>query len=59
MDFRLRRKLLPSLAWPLGTLLMAWFLLRAGYVGAKRGGIVWRGRFYPTALLRAGRTYRP
>ncbi|MBI5498762.1 MAG: glycosyltransferase [Deltaproteobacteria bacterium] len=59
IDFWLRRKLFPALLWPLGMLLLAAFFLRAGYLGAKRGGIRWRGRFYSTELLRAGRSYRP
>ena len=42
---------------PVTTLLVALSILRAGVLGAVRGGIVWRGTFYPNAKLRAGRRY--
>lgn len=40
---------------PLGDLAMAWIVARATVLGVWRGGLVWRGTTYPTALLRAGR----
>lgn len=49
-----RRPIAPALAVPLGSTLMAYILLRSGIVGALRGGIHWRGTFYPSALLRRG-----
>lgn len=54
-----RRPLLPALAVPLGTVLFAWTLLRAAWLGARRGGIRWRGTFYPAAALRRGRRVTP
>jgi cellulose synthase/poly-beta-1,6-N-acetylglucosamine synthase-like glycosyltransferase len=44
-----------GLLFPVGAVLQAFALVRAGILGALRGGIVWRGTLYPTALLRAGR----
>jgi len=42
------------LSLPLGDLLMAYVTLRATVLGLRRGGLVWRGTTYPTALLRGG-----
>jgi hypothetical protein len=53
----LRRPLASALLWPVGSLLTALFGLRAGILGAVRGGIYWRGTFYSTAALRPGRRY--
>ena len=33
---------------------MAYVALRATVLGLRRGGLVWRGTTYPTALLRGG-----
>ncbi|MGQ0552698.1 MAG: glycosyltransferase family 2 protein [Planctomycetota bacterium] len=46
------RRLLPVLLMPLGGLVMIWAILRAGYLGGRRGGVLWRGTFYPSSLLR-------
>jgi cellulose synthase/poly-beta-1,6-N-acetylglucosamine synthase-like glycosyltransferase len=48
------RPLLPSLFYPIGSLLMAIAIVRAGIVGGWRGGIYWRGTFYSTEALRKG-----
>lgn len=48
------RSPLPALLWPLGSILMAWIMVRAGYLGTRRGGIYWRDTFYSSAQLRAG-----
>jgi len=48
-----------SLVAPLGSLVMALLLVRAGVLGKARGGINWRGTFYPTPLLKSGRRFRP
>ncbi|HYO59607.1 glycosyltransferase family 2 protein [Archangium sp.] len=50
----LRRPLVATLAFPVGTLLFVTILLRSGWLGWWRGGIVWRGTLYPTRMLRAG-----
>jgi len=43
--------------WPLAELVMCYSQLRAGVLGAWRGGIIWRGTFYPNAGLKAGRRF--
>jgi len=44
---------------PLGTSVMGAMMVRAGVLGKLRGGIYWRGTFYPTELLKPGRRFRP
>jgi hypothetical protein len=44
-----------ALLFPIGSAIQTAALVRAGILGALRGGIVWRGTLYPTALLKAGR----
>jgi hypothetical protein len=41
-----------ALLLPLGGVLMAWIVARAGVMGGRRGGVMWRGTLYPSALLR-------
>ncbi len=53
-----RRPLLPTLLSPLGTLLFAYVLLRGAIIGTWRGGIRWRGTFYPSEAVRRGLTVR-
>ena len=48
-------KLVPALAGPLAAPLLAGLLVRAAFLGWKRGGVLWRGTLYPTELLRAGK----
>jgi cellulose synthase/poly-beta-1,6-N-acetylglucosamine synthase-like glycosyltransferase len=43
-----------ALATPLAAPLVAGVILRAGFLGWRRGGVMWRGTLYPTRLLRAG-----
>ncbi|MCX5684884.1 MAG: glycosyltransferase family 2 protein [Planctomycetota bacterium] len=45
---------LRALATPLVSPVVAFALLRAGWLGRRRGGAMWRGTVYPSALLRAG-----
>ncbi|WNG33744.1 glycosyltransferase [Archangium violaceum] len=54
----LRRPLWATLAFPVGTLLLVAVLLRSGWLGWRRGGIMWRGTLYPTELLRSGVRYK-
>ncbi len=49
-----RRGVLAALLYPVGTLLLAGIILRAGVLGAMRGGVYWRGRFHSVEELRAG-----
>jgi energy-converting hydrogenase Eha subunit C len=43
--------------WPIAEFLVCYSQLRAGALGALRGGIIWRGTFYPNAVLKAGRRF--
>lgn len=45
----------PALLPGLGFVPLAWVLARSAVLAWKRGGVVWRGCFYPTAAVRAGR----
>jgi hypothetical protein len=48
----------PALLWPLGWLGMAWGVTRAVWLVHRRGGVVWRDTFYPTAEILAGQRYK-
>ncbi|HPP54368.1 MAG TPA: glycosyltransferase [Thermoguttaceae bacterium] len=48
----------PGLLFPLAVPLHGYFLLRAAWLGWRRGGVVWRGTLYPSALLRANQRVR-
>lgn len=48
----------PALLWPLGFLATGWMTLRAGVIGARIGGIQWRGVVYPSALLAGAQRVR-
>lgn len=48
------RPLTGALLLPFGSLLLVWIVARAGWVGARRGGVLWRGTFHSAALLREG-----
>jgi hypothetical protein len=49
-----RTPLLFAVTYPLGALLFAWMLLRSMVVTLWRGGIEWRGTFYPLEELKRG-----
>jgi cellulose synthase/poly-beta-1,6-N-acetylglucosamine synthase-like glycosyltransferase len=42
------------LLWPLGALAGVYLMPRAAILGWRRGGIFWRGTFYPNEQLKAG-----
>ena len=48
-------RLLPALLFPLAAVISAGLMLRSGWLGFRRGGIVWRGTLYPKGQLLAGR----
>lgn len=54
----MRHGVLPAIAAPLGVLLLGIMMVRAGALSALRGGVRWRGTFYRTEDLRAGRRFR-
>ena len=53
-----RRPVLPALLLPVASIVLVGFVIRAGYLGWRRGGIVWRGTFYQTQMLRKGARVR-
>jgi len=50
-----RSRLLPSLLFPLAAIVATGIVLRSGWLGFRRGGIMWRGTLYPKDQLLAGR----
>lgn len=44
----------PALLPFLGSLPLAWAMVRSGVLALVRGGVVWRGTYYPTPVVRAG-----
>ena len=51
-------RLLPTLLAPFAALLAAGIMVRSGWLGCCRGGIVWRGTLYRKDQLLAGRRLR-
>ncbi len=43
--------------FPIATFIFCYSMVRSGVLGVKRGGIIWRGTFYPNDELKAGRRY--
>lgn len=44
--------------YPVGALIFSLIILRGGWLGRRRGGVWWRGTFYPTEVLRKGKRVR-
>ncbi len=53
----MNRSVLHTFFLCIGAIIMATFILRAGFLGIKRRGVMWRGTFYPTELLKQGKRY--
>jgi len=51
-------RIAPALMWPLGTLLFVAGTLRATWLVHRRGGVLWRGTFYPLAEIHSQRRFR-
>ena len=49
---------LPALGWPVGWALMAVGVLRSAWLVHRRGGVVWRGTFYPIAEMLEAQRFR-
>ncbi len=49
-----RRPMAPAMLAPVIAVVSAWVLIRAGWLGMRRGGVLWRGTLYPSELLREG-----
>ncbi len=54
----LGRSVLRGVLSPVGALVLIVMALRGGVLAVRRGGVVWRGTLYPTAVLRAGMRLR-
>ena len=49
---------LPALGWPVGWALMAGGVLRSAWLVHRRGGVLWRGTFYPIGDVLTGQRFR-
>ncbi len=56
MDRWANRSVYTILLHPVGIMIMAACMLRAGVLGRLRKGIVWRGTFYPTRMIKGEAT---
>lgn len=51
----INRSSLPSFLFPVAAFVFSFMGIRAGYLGAKRGGVYWRDTFYSTEELKKGK----
>lgn len=58
MNMWLKGPIVTALLHPIGSLMFLWVILRGGYVGWRRGGVIWRGTFYPARVLKEGKRVR-
>lgn len=50
-------KLLPAFIFPLGTIIFVCMIVRGGWLGWRRDGVLWRGTYYSEDLLRNGKRF--
>ncbi len=49
--------LLPAFIFPLGTVIFVCMIVRAGWLGWRRDGVLWRGTYYPDEVLKNGKRF--
>ena len=59
LNIYLRRPLLPTIFPPLNHLLAYFICLHSAITNGIRGGIIWRGTFYPSSELKKGQLFDP
>ncbi|HSW59561.1 MAG TPA: hypothetical protein VLJ60_02115, partial [bacterium] len=59
LNIYLKRPLIPTIFPPLNHLLAYFICLHSAVTNGIRGGIIWRGTFYPSELLRKGQLFDP
>jgi cellulose synthase/poly-beta-1,6-N-acetylglucosamine synthase-like glycosyltransferase len=48
----------PAIVWPVGFLIMAAGMIRSTWLAHRKGGVTWRGTFYPLDELTEGRRFK-
>ena len=59
LNIYLKRPLIPTIFPPLNHLLAYFICLHSAITNGIRGGIIWRGTFYPSELLKKGQLFDP
>ncbi len=59
LNIYLKRPLIPTIFPPLNHLLAYFICLHSAIINGIRGGIIWRGTFYPSELLKKGQMFDP
>jgi hypothetical protein len=44
-----------ALLWPIGSVIFLSMWIRGGWLGWRRGGLIWRDTFYPKEMLKQGK----